>query len=65
MMELEELQGEIMDAIRAFESNRKAAIGDAVRAGAALNLAKATIPHGGWTAFVDSVGLKARTAGDG
>ena len=62
MMDLEELQGGIMDALEAFESDRKAAISDALRGGQLLNEAKARVKHGGWTAFVESCGMKGRTA---
>ena len=62
MMDIEELQGQIIDRVGNYNRHRQYAIAEALEAGRMLNEARAILPHGEWTPFVESVGLKMRTA---
>ena len=62
MMDIEELQGGIIDRVGNYNRHRQYAIAEALEAGRMLNEARDILPHGEWTPFVESCGLKTRTA---
>ena len=61
-MDLELLQGQIIDRVESYGANRKAAIQDAIEGGRLLLMARGRLNHGDYQPFVERCGLKARTA---
>ncbi len=60
--DLEELLLDTLDAVSRVRVGQREAVAAALDAGRLLSLAKGRIPHGGWSDWLNRVGVKPRTA---